>query len=398
MTKIDKYFEKKGIKTVFNCLGATETLTRAFVGNYHKFIDSKSKKSHFEKYFIYNTLYDILPREKQTGFESLETLDRQFRNDIEEYIIESQFTSLDCIGNDEHDTDLNYKNVLIEFVKTVENPLLYISGGADSEVMARAFLQSGNAAKFVIFEWLNNKKHIINAQELFYAYKFCKEFNIVPIIQQVNVEELWATDDFKKLAIETQIQSPQIVTYVYMIKHMGNILPSCTHVFGGEVRFRTNYTADNGLQSNLIYLEKQYPSFQNCYYQCSEDGGGFGANANLTMYFASDGTWIISGPNLTPELGCPTSGTYAYGTFNTNQIEFQTCVLSGGGPGADPEEGCTPWITIGSGYQVAGNQASSPGGSSSVTLTTEFSVQYRDVGSTGAGKGGNFQFISTAFN
>lgn len=398
MSKIDTYFEKKGIKTIFNCLGANETLTRAYVGNYYKFVDNNSKQSQHEKLKIYNQLYDIIPREKKTGFENLQTLDRQFRNDIQKYIIESQFTPLDCIGNDEHDSSLNYKNALIEFVKTVENPLLYISGGADSEVMARAFLQSGNKAKFVIFEWLNNGKHIINAQEVFHAYRFCKRFNIVPIIQQVNVEELWSTEDFKKLAIELQIESPQIATYAYIIKHMDQMFPSCTHVFGGEVRFRTNYIADNGLRSNLIYLEKQYPSFQNCYYIASEDGFGFGATASIALYFAPNGTWNINGNNLTPQLGCPTSGTYAYGSFDPFQIEIQTCVISGGGAGVDPENGCTPWYIIGVGIQVASVQASSNGGSSSISLTTEFSVQYRDVGSTGPGIGGNPTLIAQAFN
>jgi len=286
-TKIDKYFESKGIKTIFNCLGNNEKLVRAYVGNFRLDADShKSHNSQHTKVNTYNKMWTIQPRHKMTGFENLKAQDSILRNSLSKYIFESQHSPLFLVKNDEHDIKLNYKHELIDFVKNIENPLLYLSGGVDSELVACAMIEAGIRFNVVIFEWINNGNHIINGSEIFYAYKFCKNHGIIPTIKQVNIEKLWESEYFKRLSIETQIQSPHLVTYVHAVKAMSVEYSNATHVFGGEVKFKSNYKLDNGEDSNLVWLDKLLPAYNGNQY-IDYAGNGQSAYARLVYWGAS---------------------------------------------------------------------------------------------------------------
>lgn len=317
-TKIDNYFYNKGIKTIFNCLGNNEKLVRAYISNFHEDTNKHVlESSQYTKLNTYGKLYTIQPRKKMTGFELVKDQDNKFRNTIQKFIVEPQFSPLLLVENNEHDSSLNYKECLKEFVKNIDNPLLYLSGGADSELVACAMLEANIKFNVVIFEWLNDENHIINSSEIFHAYRFCKNHGIIPTIKQVNVEKLWSSDYFRRLAIDLQLQSTHLVTYAHAINVMSLEYTNSTHVFGGEVKFRSNYYHDNGEKTNLVFLDKTVPGYDGQSYTDAYVGGGpGGANARL-MYLGYNGNWAVQGTN---------AGTLASGTWTTTpavQYEYR---------------------------------------------------------------------------
>lgn len=259
---IDSYFEKLGIQVVYNCLGHNEDLIYSFVSDYGHFLNSFSTQSNHIKPSLYQNIYNIKYRIKSTGFERVSNLDRDFRNNIRNFITKPQYSPLLLIEKEEISNFGNYKERLNQFTSNIKNPLLYYSGGMDSEIVALSFLEKHKSFKMVVFEWIDNRENIINLYDLQRAYSFCREHGIIPIIKQINIETLWESTEFKNLAIDIQIASPQLVTHAYSILLMNQELPNVTHVFGGEVRFK-NYLLDNGNTANLVFLDKLLPGYNN---------------------------------------------------------------------------------------------------------------------------------------
>lgn len=286
ITKIDTYFSQKGIKTIYNTLGANELLVRAYVSDYYSSVDKHPRKhSNYNKISDYSKMYTFSPRQKMTGFENFIKTEKNFKQEISKFIVEGQNSPLQLIYNNEHDQKLNYKQQLVNFCKTVENPLLYLSGGLDSELVANSFLEGNNKFKVVIFEWLDNNGYITNGNEIFYAYRYCQKHNLIPIIKKINIDQLWNSNEFKKFAIDLQIFSPHLCTHAYMIKLMSEEFSNVTHVFGGEVKFKTNYLLDNGQKSNLVWLDKVVPQYDNQVYTCPY--AGYQQTASIALYYTS---------------------------------------------------------------------------------------------------------------
>lgn len=259
-TKIDDYFANLGIKVIYNCLGHNLDLVYSFVNENNHKLKSYITKSHHVKYDLYRNIYNIKHRHKKTGFELLEKLDRQFRDKVGLLIKKSQMSPLKVIRKDELQDFTNYKQKLNDFTNKIENPLLYYSGGMDSELVAMSFIAMNKSFKTVIFEWTDNSNKIINNDDLTHAFAFCRNNNIVPIIKKINIESLWQTKFFEKFAIDLQIVSPQLVTHAYCIMLMSEEYKNYTHVFGGEVRFQ-NYMTDDGEVANLAFLDKLVPAY-----------------------------------------------------------------------------------------------------------------------------------------
>ena len=379
-TKIDKYFSQKGIKTLFNTLGNNETLVRAFVSNFYEDTKAhKSQKSQYSKVGTYNKMWTIQPRHKMTGFESLESLDNQFRSDIQKYIVESQHSPVMLVHNDEHDKSLSYKQELINFVKTIENPLVYLSGGVDSELVACAMIEAGIKFDVVIFEWTNNGNHIINSSEIFHAYRFCKKHGIIPNIKQINIEKLWQSDYFKRLGIELQIQSSHLLTYVHAIKTMCIEYTNSTHVFGGEVKFKTNYTLDNGNQSNLVWLDKLVPGYNGNGYSASFVGSS-SVGVQISLFYRaglfSPGTWLVNDNQ--------SAGNQAEGAWTDT-------------PAVPYEFNITYWNLLASDGSYTVIPASAPSGYAPITQSGLGITQICSVIVPGPGYGGT-NYASVAFD
>ena len=169
--KIIDYFANKQINVKYNTLGGTKELVTAYVFDYENIVkESKTEKSEHSKHRIYESMYEIEPRTKLTGFEKLQKVDRDFRTKVGGRKFDVQWNSTLVVDTEtENRPQLSYKETLKNHLKTIEKPLLYYSGGIDSELVALAMLDAGIEFETVIFELLDKENNIINSEELIFA-------------------------------------------------------------------------------------------------------------------------------------------------------------------------------------------------------------------------------------
>ena len=66
-TALDKYFLDRDINVIWNTIGHTEELVRAYVADTQRLVDtSKSKQSHLIKQLCYSLFYKMDSRSKFT--------------------------------------------------------------------------------------------------------------------------------------------------------------------------------------------------------------------------------------------------------------------------------------------------------------------------------------------
>lgn len=297
--KIDKYFADMGIKVRFNTLGYNDQLINSFVNDFRDVVDKgKEQNSAHTKLSCYSSMYTFEPRKKCTGFEKLSDLDSKFRRNAQHFVTEPQNTPLAVIENNKIDAkNISYKNALKCELSSIDDILVYYSGGVDSELVCKSLLESKKEFKVVIFQWTNNEGKIINEYDLGYAFKFCTDNDLNPIVKTINVENLWESKEFIELSKDLQLLSPQLVTYAYIVKYMAKEYTNVTHLLAGEVRFKTNYLMDDGSKANLVYLNKVLPAYNGYQYNFS-DSGINPPGALIELYYnnglVNGGNWTIS--------------------------------------------------------------------------------------------------------
>lgn len=262
---IDQYFAKKGVKVVYNTLMADEYLMRSFVKDYQHIVDRMpDKKSRTAKTDIYQTMYPIESRKKLTGFENMRKLDMKKRLQLNNIVPKpNRMLPLFTLGKvqskqDNHEVkSLKYKEALKNKLRTYENPIIYLSGGADSELVAYALLDSGIKFKVVICQWMLEDGTCANHDDIKYALNFCGNQKIVPIIKKINIVDVWNSKLFDQIAINTYQRSPQMALHAYIIEMMDDELPNHTHLMGGEINFVSDHVYEgDDLERNIIWYDK----------------------------------------------------------------------------------------------------------------------------------------------
>lgn len=248
MESIEKYFEDKGIRLIYNCLGATDELIAAYIMKSCESLTiydySNKVKGH-----IYSQIDTLEPRDKKTGFEFISEKDQEIR-----YKIKGQ-VEIDGMDFDTKVVDFNepkdYRSVLDQFTANIDKPLLYYSGGIDSELVLKSLLRSNNIPKIVIFEfYYEDPNKIINQYDIEYAYKFCNNNNLQYETFYIDLSLLWNDENFVKFGIKEAICSPQILTHIEMISIVSKIYPDHTHIFGGEVRYLPSPFKSDDIKEN----------------------------------------------------------------------------------------------------------------------------------------------------
>lgn len=291
LSKFDNFFYSKGINVMFNTLGYTNSLVEAYVDQFADIVNTTiSKQSNHVKHSCYNKLYDIEFKQKYTGFENFKNLDQKFRKKISPFIKDKQFSPYLVLEKNSELVKNDYKNLLKQHLRTIHDPVLYFSGGIDSELVAKTFLDIGIKFKVVIFKYVDDEGAIKNFHDIKYAYNFCESNNITPYTYEINIEKLWGSLEFEKLAIDIGYVSPQLTTYAYMVQIVSEKFPTSTHLFGGEIRFNTNYLLDNNQSSNLVYLEKVCPPGYGSSYSTITDP----YDGTLYLNYFGSGAWEVA--------------------------------------------------------------------------------------------------------
>lgn len=260
---IERYFDAKGINVMYDTLNSNESLFRAYINEFQQYVDnSKMSMSQYSKYTCYKTLYDIEKRPKYTGFEHFKRIDTPFRERAKREIYNLELVDSIHIPRKENIlvAGMSYKEQLKEVVKKFKKPLLYLSGGLDSELVALAMIDAGVKFQPVIFNYIDKYgKNVFNHVETQYAFKFCEKFFLTPIVKTLDIEQIWTEEWFFQLAKQVRITSPQILTHVLMVEIMEKEFPGVDHVFGGEVRFQSNTRDGDQELENLVQLTKNNP-------------------------------------------------------------------------------------------------------------------------------------------
>lgn len=410
---INEYFSNKGIDVSYNTLNGTEELVKSYIKQFGNRVNQvKGQKSQYIKSECYSTLYNMEPRVKLTGFEKYKKFDQEFRLNISSLVTKPQFSSTLVVDPKYNDVTVSYKDLLKDYVKTFKNPLLYLSGGLDSELVANAMIDAGINFTPVIFNYIDNHGNVINKEDVDYAYKFCTRNGLFPIFKQLNIKELWSSKDFANLALELEIVSPHLLTHVYMIKMMEHEFTGRTHMFGGEVRFRNNFALDDGRPANLVLLDKLIPAYNtNEYTSASFITTEFGSIANNYLYYnwttglGVQQNWTINQVGNDTVTGSPRGhGTVpdpiqywaTSSAISQSTYEFSVSPTIYGNSGATGFSAGTSWSTIGgSGAEICYVTCDSSSGAAYISVT--FDISLRSVANPGTVQSSSVKFTSTSY-
>lgn len=311
---IDEYFEKQGIRVIYNTLGHTDELVNAYVKEtYDMFANSRAKFTNAIKTQIYSKYYVLTPRIKMTGFEQLKNIDDNFRKFVYKPTIQDRWNTPSHVFDVFKKDNENYIDILKTNLKKIENPLLFYSGGIDSELVLHTFLDIGIKPTVVIFEFVDEQGLVINQYDINHALKYCSEKNINPIVKQICPETLWNQNDFLALSHELRIGSPQILTHVYMAKIIAEEYSNHTYCFGGEIRYQ-KYSVESINKTVLVSSTKNIPGLGSIYTASSASG----TTTALCTLITNSSTVLVGGAAYWEVLqtGGSSSGSPVFGYYS----------------------------------------------------------------------------------
>ena len=217
----------------------SQDLIYAYVAAAEPLVGDKS--SNHIKFDVYSKAFDMEFRKKYTGFEKLHALDIEARNKIKKFIHNNptdfepdgsppdeqvvskkylKFLKNKNLSNNTIEQRVNvYRQELIEKAKKFKGQpnVIYLSGGADSELVARSFVEAGVDFVPVIFDYVNDNDEILNSFDTEWADKFCDRFDLVPVRRSFNVERFWKSDQLLEVAKSYREDSPQLCVYHKMV-------------------------------------------------------------------------------------------------------------------------------------------------------------------------------------
>lgn len=300
----DDYFEKLGISTRYNTLGYTQDMVSAYV---HETRDIVGKDiSHFKKSQCYSQYYDMKERPKYTGFEWAKEEDNTIRRKLYK-IVDGMYIFDEQYFLDGTVPDLDYLTLLIESLPHGNN-LLYLSGGADSEMVALSMISANIQFTPVILQYTKNGR-VMNDFDTIYATKFCNKHHLEPYYYSIEVLEVWDTDEFIELVSAIRTTSPQQGIYAHAVLEIDKIFPNATHMFGGEIRYRTDVECNvknPEERADLAMLVKTAPGFNGVTYTHA-------GTSNASVHLCLTDYETFGFPFMTPTSGTPLSGAWNTG-------------------------------------------------------------------------------------
>jgi asparagine synthetase B (glutamine-hydrolysing) len=91
--------------------------------------------------------------------------------------------------------------------KQNKNPIILFSGGLDSEIVVRAFLESGRKFEIVTNRFLNGK----NSHEIDNVKNFCLRFNLKPIYIDIDIENWLVSEQALFMAEESKCSRAEML-------------------------------------------------------------------------------------------------------------------------------------------------------------------------------------------
>jgi hypothetical protein len=195
---------------------------------------------------VYTRTFPVKSRDKYTGFEFVEDLDkiarqkisdsgidikrRNYQGDLQRFINEKntedyrvkinlkKFEVVNNIQNLEDAINVYRQHLINNALKYQGQPnVLYFSGGADSEMVLWSFIEAGVDFVPVTFVYTDNSGNVLNYHDTVWADEFCKEHNLTHIKREFDVEKFWQSPELVSYAQSSNTSSPQFATYFKMV-------------------------------------------------------------------------------------------------------------------------------------------------------------------------------------
>lgn len=93
------------------------------------------------------------------------------------------------------------------------------SGGSDSEIVLRSFLELGVDFNVHIMRF----DDYLNAHDWSYAYVICQNLNIKPIFHDLNLLKFWRTEEFRNFTWLSKCVSPQLVPHMWLMNRVDGL-------------------------------------------------------------------------------------------------------------------------------------------------------------------------------
>lgn len=366
---LDKYFASKGIETRFNTLGFTEELVSCYISETKN--DVVNNISNANKAETYSKYFDFEPRPKYTGFEYLKQQDLALREKL--YLAVNVDQTSEQYFSKQYTGSKTYQQLLNESFDFNKPVILYLSGGIDSEFVANELINAAKKFTPLICEWMYAGKQV-NYFDTEFALKFCSKHSLTPLIKSFDLKELWDSSEFYNFAQAVGTVSPQQATYAHAVTQIDKEYPDHIHLFGGEVRYRTDIVQD---ELNLAYLSKVTPGYNGITYTLNKNISG-----TIRLLLSSAGTWSITtnGGTLT---GAPASGSWTTTPGSSYQYNSTCTYLFDNSTGlansSPPELESTGWTAI-TGTVIAAELNMSSIVNQFGSSAANFTIEIRSVG------------------
>lgn len=125
---------------------------------------------------------------------------------------------------------------------------VYMSGGQDSEVMARGFLEAGVAFTPVMLRFENER----NMHDIGRAIEFCKRMGLQPRIVDMNLST-FLREEFVDMAKKYACPDVSIMTHTWLIENLPSHYPV---IGGGDLEFIRKRHNQSWWDDQLVRVEK----------------------------------------------------------------------------------------------------------------------------------------------
>lgn len=219
----------------FTFLSDNREAVEAFVKETHHLTDGKS--SHLNKIRLYQHYFpEIEARPKLTGFERISEVDAiiraRLRTGGDGWMEQGDITST-C------STNRSYLDIMIDYIQQTypRDNLIFYSGGIDSEFVIKLFQLAGMPFTPITYVWKYGR-YVINQEDVEYAVKYCKYWNLNQIIKTLNIEDFWNGQEIVHISQKIKDVSPQRCTYKKVSDLISLEHPLHNRIFAGEIRYR----------------------------------------------------------------------------------------------------------------------------------------------------------------
>jgi hypothetical protein len=93
------------------------------------------------------------------------------------------------------------------------------SGGSDSELVLRSFLELGVDFRVHIMRY----DDYLNAHDWSYAYVICQNLNIKPVFHDLNLLDFWKSSEFYDYVEDSKCVTPQLISHMWLMNRLDGL-------------------------------------------------------------------------------------------------------------------------------------------------------------------------------